>query len=510
MNRVCLIILDGWGYAPEWGGNPIALARPAAFNALWRGWPHALLEASGKQVGLPGHEAGNSEVGHLNLGAGRVVQLDQTAITQTIKDGSFFLNEILLEAFHRAHKLNGAVHIMGLVSEGGVHSSLDHIYALLELASRQQVDRFFLHIFTDGRDCPPQSALGVLEKIDQAIALYKVGEYATVSGRFFAMDRDHNLERTQKAVDAIARAVGPRYDSAKQAVAASYKQGLSDEYIIPSVVTRSHGEPVALVLPQDSVIFFNFRADRSRQITDMLLARMPNLYLVTFVPYQLVERRAASAKPAFTPQVVSHPLAQVLSQVGVNQFHIAETEKYAHITYFLNGGVEEPFPGEGRLLVPSVKVFSFSQAPQMAAPEITDELIKRLRKRRIGFFAANFANADMVGHTGDVSAAIKAVQALDIGLSQIFDACRKEGIYLIITADHGNIEEIINPATGQVDTKHSTNPVPFILVAPDNSPFFGAPLRPTGILADVAPTILEIMAINKPSQMTGTSLLAKI
>lgn len=505
MNRVCLVILDGWGYSTPWGGNPISVANPQTFNMLWRTYPKTLLQASGNYVGLPGHEAGNSEVGHLNIGAGRIVKLDQAVITEKINDGSFFENQILIQAFNLAKHNNGAVHLMGLVSAGGVHSYLDHIFALLELASQQKFDHVYIHMFSDGRDSPPQSALETVSKLQEVIDRYNLGQIATVSGRFFAMDRDHHYDRVQKAIDAMIKADGPQFISARQALASSYKQGLSDEYVVPSVITHHSGQPVAKISEKDSVIFFNFRADRARQITDMFLEQIPGIHMVTFVPYGFQKELGLNLKNAFKPEPINHPLTQIIADVGVKQFHIAETEKYAHVTYFFNGGIEEPFAGEERLLVASPKVISFDTKPEMSAAEITLQTIRRISDHRYGFLVINFANADMVGHTGNIQAAMKAIWSIDEGLRSIYESCQKANVHLIVTSDHGNVEQMLNVVTKEPDTEHSANPIPFILVPPP-SPTNKITLRSQGVLADIAPTILQIMGIKKPLEMTGTDL----
>lgn len=508
-----LIILDGWGSAPAWGGNAISQAKTPNFDQLWRSYPHTTLGASGQFVGLPGHEQGNSEVGHLNIGAGRVVWQDSSRINQAIKDGSFFNNQVFLEAINHAKTNNSNLHLMGLLSTGGIHSRSEHLYALLELAKRQQFERVFLHLFTDGRDTAPMSALQQISHLEKRIRELGIGKIATVSGRYFAMDRDHHWDRIKYAYFAMADGIGPEYPSANQAISANYRQGRSDEFIIPSVITDENNNPLARIDDHDSLIFFNFRSDRARQITSAFAdtdfkefnrsKTIFDLYFVSIIPYGAERELKFDIKSAFASPAIINTLASVLAEDNLAQFHIAETEKYAHTTYFFNGGREEPFPLEERVLVPSVKVPTFDLAPEMSVHHITKELLARIKSKKYSLILANFANADMVGHSGNLKATIEACEAVDHCLGQLFALVNDLGATMMVTADHGNAEEMLDPKTGQINTEHSCNPVPFILVNGPEIKF----LKTNGVLADIAPTILQIMQLCKPKEMTGVSLI---
>ncbi len=520
--RVVLVVLDGWGHSPTFEGNAIAQARTPNYSRFWKTCPHTLLQASGEAVGLPWGEMGNSSVGHLNIGAGRVVPQDLPRISATIDDESFFANDTLKAACAHAREAGGTLHLVGLASPGGVHAHLRHLIALLDLAWRERVPDVALHIFTDGRDSPAKSASDYLEKLEREIANKGVGRIRTVSGRYYAMDRDNRWDRTQKAFEAIALGKGPAAPSPEEAIAAAYEHGLTDEFIEPTVIL-GEGESPQPFRDKDSVVFFNFRSDRVRQLAEAIthtqFERFPRTgytvpgYLVTLTQYE----PSLPVHVVFHPQNIDDSLAKVLSDTGIRQFHIAETEKYPHATFFLNGGHEEPYPLEERLLIPSPRVATYDEAPAMGADEITAELLKRIPDQHYGFIMVNFANPDMVGHTGNFDATVKAVETIDRDLGKLADACEKAGMILIITADHGNAEQMLTAVSSEPDKEHSTNPVPFILYIPESEKagvtFDTSRLTlekqtpPTGLLADVAPTILSLMGIRAPRAMEGYGLV---
>lgn len=502
MNGIVLTIFDGWGEAPSWGGNAIAMARKPNFEALAKRSSRTVLKASGKAVGLTGHEIGNSEVGHLNLGAGRVPKLDSSLIFDAIADGSFYHNATLKSAVQFARNHHGTVHVMGLVSDGGVHAHIDHLFALLDFLKQELVPDVMIHAFTDGRDTAPTSAIVYLSRLQNKIQSLGVGTIATVSGRFFAMDRDHHMERTKQAVDAMVNGNGVKADSPLHVVASAYRQGITDEFIPPSVIY--HGDrAVGRIKPQDCVIFFNFRQDRARQISQMLIATVPNIYVVGFVPYGGLGELPHGFHSAFTPKIIVNPLSEIIATHGFRQFHIAETEKYAHVTYFFNGGRELPFPGEDRVLVPSLRLNTFDKAPEMQAREISQKLTKAIASKAYKLLVANFANLDMVGHTGNFNATVKAVEVVDTVIGNLIKSSETNDYGLILTADHGNAEEMIDPITAEVNTEHSRNPVPFLLY----NQAVGPRQLSEGILADVAPTILRLLGQSAPDEMTGRSLI---
>ena len=522
MNRVVLIVLDGWGNSKSYEGNAIAQAQKPNFDRLWRECPHTTLQASGEAVGLPWGEMGNSEVGHLNLGAGRVIPQDLPRISAAITDASFYQNEALAAACSHVKETGGRLNLVGLASTGGVHSHLRHLIALLELAKREGVTRVACHIFTDGRDTPPKSALGAIKKLEEEMADRGVGRIASVSGRYYAMDRDSHWDRTKLAFDTIACGQGPTAPNAEAAVTQAYADGFTDEFILPTLITDEQHPPQP-VKDTDAVVFFNFRPDRTRQLTQAFVqsdfskfdrGHAPTgLHFVTMTEY-------ASDLPvhvAFRPLNVKHSLANVVSDTGLRQFHIAETEKYPHATFFFNGGFEQPFPLEERLLVPSPKVATYDQQPEMNAEQIASELCKRIRSKDYAFIMANFANADMVGHSGNIEATIKAVEAIDAALGKVAAACEEAGTFLLVTADHGNAEQMVDFKTGEPDTGHTTNPVPFIIdVPPERRATFSyddtrldakqSP-SPTGMLGDVAPTVLKLLGVKVPKEMEGFGLL---
>lgn len=515
-----LIILDGWGVAPPTRGNALRMAQTPVFDQLVSTYPTWTLQAAGEAVGLPWGEMGNSEVGHLNIGAGRIIYQDLPRITRAITDGSFSERPAFLKALAHVQKHQSQLHLAGLVSSGGIHSFNEHLYALLDLCSRKGVQRVFVHAFLDGRDTPYNSAKNFIAKLEQQMAQQKVGTLATMAGRFWAMDRDRHWDRTSRAYHAMANG---RSDAAAQdpqaALDASYRQNVYDEEFAPTVLTDAQGSPRTTVRPHDAILFFNFRSDRMRQMTKAFVQealpefdRGPNiadLLVVTMTEYEA----GLPVEVAFPPEYIETPLAKVLSDQGMRQLHIAETEKYAHVTFFLNGGREEAFPNEERVLIPSVAVPSFDQKPEMSGRPLTDRIVEELEHGDAAFIVANFANADMVGHTGNMQAMVKAAEFLDVCLGRIVTAAAGRGGAVFITADHGNAEEALKLQTGVIDKEHSTNPVPFIVVDEHWKGKYVAPgpdlsvLTPAGFLADVAPTILAVLGIPQPAEMTGRSLL---
>jgi 2,3-bisphosphoglycerate-independent phosphoglycerate mutase len=494
---VVLCVLDGWGIAPDGPGNAVTRAKTPRLDALFARGPHAKLDASGRAVGLPDGVMGNSEVGHLTMGAGYIQYQELVRINDAIDDGSFFENAALREAC-AAVRERGTLHLMGLISTGGVHADMKHLAALVELAKRERVVRVVVHAFLDGRDMPPRSALALLPRINAPIA--------TVHGRYYAMDRDKRWERTQLSYDAIVDAIGPRCDTASAALERCYEDSAcSDELMKPHVV--GDGAPV---LDRDAVIFFNFRPDRARQLTRALMQkdfdgfprrRVPgDLTFVTLTDYKLDLPRV---KVAFASADVV-PMAQVLSEAGLKQFHTAETEKIAHVTYFFNGGREPPFPGEDRHLVPSPKVATYDLQPEMSAAGVADTLVKAIESGKYDFAIVNFANPDMVGHTGNFEATRAAMEATDAAVGRVVDAALAAGGCVLVTADHGNAEELLFPDGGR-NTQHSINPVPVVLAARDGERFSAR----DGGLRDIAPTLLGLLGLPVPSRMTGRSLLTR-
>ena len=514
---VVLTILDGFGISFEKKGNALALAKTPNFDEISENYPGALLQASGIEVGLDWGEMGNSEVGHANIGSGTVVYQNLARINSAIKDKSFFDFPVWKKAVAHAEKNNSAIHLIGLLSNGGVHSHITHLFAILRAIKNLEFSgRVFIHIFTDGRDTAPKSAEKFIGLLKEEMERIKIGKIASIAGRYYAMDRDENWERTGKAYQILIGGGGEKAASAPAAAENFYKNGLSDEMFEPTTIIEKENQPVGAVQDNDAAIFFNFRPDRARQLTQAFIApefggfkrkKLDNLLFVTLTRYA----DDYSAEIVFEPQYIAEPLAKVIADAGKTQLHIAETEKYAHITYFLNGATEKEFSGEVRILIPSKKVKSFDEQPEMSASEITEKIIAAIKKQEYDFIAVNFANADMVGHTGNLEASVKAVEFLDECVGRIKNAVLEAGGVLAITADHGNAEEMLNLATGEIDKEHSTNPVPFWIVGADNKITEGQKnsfqTTPQGILADVAPTILEIMELPKPKEMTGNSLL---
>ncbi len=506
-----LIIMDGWGWREEVEGNAIRLAGTPNLDEFQKHYPFTLLKCSGEAVGLPEGQMGNSEVGHLNIGAGRIVYQDLTRINKAIAQGTFFENPVLNEAFRRAKETGGKVHLLGLLSDGGVHSHIEHLYALLELAQRHGLQKkTFIHAFMDGRDTPPSSGIHYMQALLAKIDSLKSGKVASVSGRYYAMDRDKRWERTALAYKALALGKGLRAEDPVSAIKNAYERGETDEFIKPTVIVEGD-RPVALIDHGDSVIFFNFRADRARQLTRALTDPHFNEFerekipaLAYFVCMTLYDEEF-DLPVAFPPEKLERIWGEEISRAGLYQLRIAETEKYAHVTYFFNGGEEEPFPKEERKLIHSPRdIPTYDYKPEMSAYEITAEVINRIKQKRYSFIVLNFANGDMVGHTGVLSAAIKAVKVVDECVGKVVKAFRQyvDGT-VIVTADHGNCEMMIDPQTGEPFTAHTANPVPFYLI---DDRFKGHRLR-TGILADIAPTGLYLMGLEVPAQMTGKILL---
>lgn len=541
MNKpIILIILDGWGLAPSGPGNAVSQASLPNYNKLFVSFPHTSLIASGEPVGLPHGERGNSETGHLNLGAGRIVYQDLPRINMSIADGSYFKNAAFLQAFEHVRKNNSNLHLIGLIGQGGVHSSNDHLFALLFLASNYNLKKVFLHLFTDGRDSPPTSALFYLNQVEEELKKKGVGKIATISGRYFALDRDNRWERTQKAYEAMVHGKGAGASSATSAIQMAYENGKTDEFIEPTVILNDDKTPVALIKDNDGVIFYNFRIDRPRQLTKAFVlpdleeaiskkpyfdpytekyykrtyvegpttkktfprgAKLANLFFVTMTEYE----KGLPVLVAFPPNRVKMPLAQILSNNNKTQLHLTETEKERFVTYYFDGLQEKPLPGEDWTVIPSPNIPTYDLQPSMSAPEVTKVATERIVSGIYDFILINFANPDMVGHTGVIQAGIAACETVDNCLGKVVDTTLAKGGTCIITADHGNVEEMINPLTGGVDTEHSTNPVPFILV---DKTFQGISRELSrGILADVAPTILELMEIPKLVELSGRSLI---
>ena len=502
---VVLVVLDGWGYRPEREGNAIALARVPTWERMVQRAPMTLLDASGLAVGLPEGQMGNSEVGHLNLGAGRVVMQDLVRISEAIKDGSFFHNEAFLEACRQVKRSGGTLHLLGLVGNGGVHAIDTHFFALLDLAERQGVERVAIHCLMDGRDTMPTSGLGYMETLlERAKGRAKV---ASLGGRYYGMDRDKRWERTQLFYRAAVQGDGPRAVDPLEVIRNAYGRGETDEFLKPTVIVED-GHPVAPMRDGDAVICVNYRSDRMRQIVRALtdpafdgfdVSARPKLHVVTMTQYD----QTFTVPMAFPPQSMAHIVADVVSVAGMTMFRTAETEKYAHVTYFFNGGHEPPHKGEERLLVPSQKVATYDLAPEMSARGVTDVLVNAITGRQHDFILCNYANGDMVGHTGSMPATIKAVETVDECLARVLEAAEDAGARLIVTADHGNCEMMIDPVTGGPHTAHTTNKVPLLLIDPDAAEI---ELRSGGALRDVGPTILSLLGLEQPTEMDGRDL----
>lgn len=504
-----LLILDGYGERKEKEGNAIALANTPVMDKLKKEFPYVEGQASGLFVGLPDGQMGNSEVGHMNMGAGRIVYQELTRITKAIEDGDFFENKALKEAVEHCKKENSALHFMGLVSSGGVHSHIGHIYGLLELAKRAGLKKVYLHAFLDGRDTPPDSGKSFLMDVEKKMRELGVGEIATISGRYYAMDRDKNYDRVEKAYRAMVDGTGEKASSVEEAIDASYAKKVYDEFVLPTVIEKDG--TVHTVSDGDAMIFFNFRPDRAREICHAFCDDEFNFFnrgarkKVFFVCFTDYDPTIPNKRVAFEKEEIHNTLGEVVSNLGKNQLRIAETEKYAHVTFFFNGGREEPYKNEDRILVPSPKeVPTYDLKPEMSCYTVTEKLTEAIRSGKYDLVVANFANPDMVGHTGVLSAAIKAIEVVDECMGKVVDAVESMHGNLFILADHGNADIMIDEKTGEPYTAHTTNPVPFILVSEEKHK-----LREGGCLADVAPTLLELMGIPQPKEMTGKSLLEK-
>jgi 2,3-bisphosphoglycerate-independent phosphoglycerate mutase len=527
--KVILVILDGFGVASYSHGNAIAQAQPEVLDYIVGHYPSLTLQASGPLVGLPWGEMGNSEVGHLNIGAGRIVGQDLPRINEEIQNREFFKNPAFLAACDHVKKNNSQLHLAGMISGGNVHSSDEHLYALLEVAAEQGVKEVYIHMFTDGRDTGEKVALESLQKLNEKIMEIGVGKVATIAGRFYAMDRGKHWEQTEMTYQAMVNGVGVAAYSAEDAILNSYNQGVYDEMIHPTVIVRKNDNdadlyPMAKIDDHDAVIFFNFRQDRATQLVQAFVSpeimgiishheAPPGLLIITMTEYYF----GLPVTIAYPTQNLANNLAEAISKAGLSQFHLAESEKFAHVTSFFNGGVSAELPGEERHIVksPADNSSNYSDRPEMSGMEITDILVDRISHSDTNFILANFANADMVGHTGNLAAAVKAVKYLDRFLEKIMEACLAVGGVLIITADHGNIEQMINMKTGEIDKDHTTNPVPFLLIASEfcfekgrSRDYLSLSSRvPDGVISDIAPTVLELMGLPKPAEMTGINLL---
>jgi 2,3-bisphosphoglycerate-independent phosphoglycerate mutase len=518
MNKVILVILDGWGISDEIAGNAIKNAKTPNMDMLMSYFPNTILQASGISVGLPWGTMGNSEVGHLTIGGGKVIYQNLPRVTLSIEDGSFFENEALLLSVQHAKERNSNIHLMGLLSNGAVHSHINHLYALLKLLKVKDVpaDKVFIHAFTDGRDVDPYSGKDFIKEVEDNIEKEKFpGRIASIMGRYYAMDRNENWDRTEKAYACMARGEAKRSQAAHTAVMDSYGEKITDEFIEPVLIEDENGK-IGTVKDGDSVIFFNIREDRARQITKAFVlesfdyfdrkVKIKDLNFTTMMEYE----EGLPVNVVFSPEEVKEPLGKILSKHGIKQFRIAETEKYAHVTYFFNGGIENPFPGEIRKLVPSPSVEKYDMKPEMSADEVTRNAVAAIESDEYGFILVNFANPDMVGHTGNMRAATKAVEFVDRCVGKLYEKAMEKDMVMIVTADHGNAEEMINLKTGEILTEHTTNPVPFILASAECKlsvpQKLGQKQGVNGMLSDIAPTILDIMEIPEPEEMTGTSL----
>ncbi len=542
MKGVILIVLDGFGLAPPGPGNAITLANPPTINSFFRSFPNTTLKASGQSVGLPAEEVGNTEVGHINLGAGRVVFQDLPRINMSIADGSFYKNPSFLKINNHFQETKGKLHLIGLIGEGGVHSSIDHLHALLFFARENNFPDVFIHAITDGRDSPPKSSMEIIQQLEEKLQQTKVGKIATVMGRYYAMDRDRRWERTEKAYVALTKGSNITAQTAAQAITNAYSLGETDEFIQPTTII-SENKPVALISEGDSVIFFNYRIDRPRQLTKAFVlehfeedadrsvsfdpyavkyhkthfpteqivsppfTRGPKLEDLLFITMTEYERNLP-VEIAYPPISVRLPIGKVLSDKGISQLRVAESEKERFVTFYFNGQKEAPFPLEQRLIVPSPKVPTYDLKPEMAADEITETVLNNVRLMKYSFILVNFANADMVGHTGNIDATVSAIRTLDSCLDKIVHNALILDYSVIITADHGNAEQKINPQTGAISTEHTNNPVPFIYL---DTKYQGQAIKlQPGILADVAPTILYLLSIPKPQAMSGRNLLEEL
>lgn len=502
-----LMILDGFGINDNEKGNAVKLANTPNIDRLMKTCPTTEVYTSGLNVGLPDGQMGNSEVGHTNIGAGRIVYQELTRITKSIEDGDFFSIPEFVEAIENCKKNNSKLHIMGLLSDGGVHSHIRHLFALLELAKRRDFEDVYVHCFLDGRDTPPASAEGYIMQLEEKMKEKEVGRIASISGRFYAMDRDKRWQRVKKTYDALVNGTGEKATSAVTAIESSYQKEIFDEFVEPTVIVNGEA-PIATIEKNDSVIFFNFRPDRAREITRTLVdkefnefeTKDLNLYFVCMTPY---DETMPNVKVAFKKEPLKNTFGEYISNNGLTQLRIAETEKYAHVTFFFNGGEEKQYKGEDRILVPSPKVETYDLKPEMSAIEVTDKVVEAIKSEKYDSIILNYANPDMVGHTGNLEASIKAIETIDNCVERVIEEINKVNGICLITADHGNSEQMIDYKTGEPHTAHTTNPVPLILVGME-----GVTLK-TGKLADLAPTMLDIMGLKKPDEMTGESIIVK-
>jgi 2,3-bisphosphoglycerate-independent phosphoglycerate mutase len=512
VSPVVLVILDGWGYREDMDGNAVNAANTPIIDSLWTAYPHTLIRTSGKDVGLPDGQMGNSEVGHLNIGAGRVVPQELVRITDAVEDGTLLSNSALLRVCQEVRLSGGKLHLVGLCSEGGVHSHLSHLFGLLDLAKEQALSDVCLHVITDGRDTKPTDGLAAVQQIQDYVNRVGIGQIATLSGRYYGMDRDRRWDRIQKVYDLMTTDGEGDGRSAVEVLQASYDTGVTDEFVIPTRIAPG------AIAPGDGIIFFNFRPDRARQLTQAFVdpnfngferEQIKPLTFATFTQYDA----NLPALVAFAPQNLNNILGEVIAQHGLRQFRTAETEKYAHVTYFFNGGIEEPFEGEDRELVPSPMVATYDRAPEMSAEKVTDIVVSAVGKRIYSLVVINYANPDMVGHTGQMDATVQALETVDRCLGRLLEAVIKAGGTTIITADHGNAE-LMWDEQGNPWTAHTTNPVPFILIEGEGRKIPGhgteVSLRSDGKLADIAPTILEILQLPQPPEMTGRSMIESV
>jgi 2,3-bisphosphoglycerate-independent phosphoglycerate mutase len=506
---VALIILDGFGLRSDAQGNAVAHAKKPNYDRYWATFPHTTLTACGEAVGLPEGQMGNSEVGHLNIGAGRIVYQDLTRISKSIRDGEFYDNETLLGAIQYAKKNNKKLHLYGLLSDGGVHSHIQHLFALLDLAKKEELQEVYIHAFLDGRDVAPDSAKGYMEQLIKKISEVGVGTIATVQGRYYAMDRDKRWERTEKSYRAMVYGDGPHYTDPLKAIVESYEKSVFDEFVMPTVIVDANDKPVGLVESEDAVIFFNFRPDRAIQLSQVFtnedfrgfdrgLQAPKSLYYVCLTLFS----ESVEGFVAYKPKNLDNTLGEVLVQNNLTQLRIAETEKYPHVTFFFSGGRDVELPGETRILIPSPKVATYDLQPEMSAFELAEAAVKEIEAERQDVIIMNFANPDMVGHSGLLEPTVKAIEATDTCLGRVVEAILAKGGVVCITADHGNADVVTNP-DGSRNTAHTTNPVPFIVT--DNH----VTLRDGGILADIAPTMLDLLHVNKSAEMTGTSIIKR-
>lgn len=513
-NFFVLIILDGWGIAPVWGGNAISIANNPVFSEVFKDYPHTLLAASDGAVGLPEGSPGNSEAGHLNIGAGSIVHQDQPIIDNKIKSGSFFTNETMLKGIEHAKKNRSNIHIMGLLSKAGTHAHINHLYALLQLIKDQNYHKVFIHLFTDGRDSDSMSGIEMVSEVEYKLEALGIGQVASLIGRYYAMDRDNRWDRIGRAYRLLTCGQGKTYSSSGAIFTDSYSRGITDEFIEPAII-QTKGKTPSFIADNDSVFFFNFRADRAVEITraflDQTLPEMPdrqmlkNLYFTTFVMHHDIKL----ANHPFYPEIVTDPIAKILADKGFKQYHSAETEKYAHITYFLNGGLEKPHSGEDRLMIPSPRnIKTYDEVPEMSINEVSETFIEAINKQKYDALFLNFANPDMVGHTGNFQATVKAVEHVDFHLGKVLKAVDKNNGICFITADHGNAEQMVNPRTGSADTEHTCNPVPFIIYGSDPA-LKEIRLKSGGKLSNITPTILDFIGVDYKKDQKEDSLICK-